>query len=78
MCKVETTLIDGSYYTTHSFNKYNGDGVSLTDFRETLKREYESAGYDIFSMRTYYNNGYNSTTDLFDKESEFGIEVNYV
>tara|TARA_B100000900_G_scaffold406497_1_gene417611 strand:+ start:195 stop:431 length:237 start_codon:yes stop_codon:yes gene_type:complete len=70
--------IDGSIYTTHPFDEYNGDGVSLTDRFAELREEYQNAGKNVLNMRTYNNSGYNHVTQTQDDEPEFGIEVEWI
>ena len=67
-----------SYYTTHPFDEYNGDGVSLTNRFAELREEYQNAGKNILNMRTYNDSGFNHVTQTQDKEREFGIEVEWI
>lgn len=67
-----------SYFTTHPYDEYNGDGVSLTDKFAEVREEYKNNGKNILNMRTYYNSGFNHTTQKDEKEPEFGIEVEWV
>ena len=69
---------DFCYYTTHPFDEYNGDGVSLTDRFAELREEYKKSGKTILDMRTYNNSGFNHDTQQQEKEREFGIEVEWV
>ena len=73
-----TDEINGTYFTTHPFNEYNGDGVSLTDFFATLRSEYVSSGKKVLELRTYNNSGFNHVTQKQENEKEFGIEVEWV
>lgn len=75
---VETTEINGSYFTTHPYDEYNGDGVSLTDKFAILREEYTKSGKNIISMKTYYNSGFNHTTQQDEAEPEFGVEIEWV
>ena len=75
---VQTTEAFGSYFTTHSYDEYNGDGVSLTDKFAELREEYTNSGKKIINMQTYYNSGFNHTTQQDEKESEFGVEIEWV
>jgi len=67
-----------SYFTTHPYDEYNGDGVSLTDKFAEVREEYQKNGKNILNMRTYYNSGFNHTTQKDEKEPEFGIEVEWI
>ena len=75
---VRTTEMFGSYFTTHSFDEYNGDGVSLTNRFAELREEYEKSDKKIINMQTYNNSGFNHVTQEQDQEREFGIEVEWV
>lgn len=74
---VETTEIFDSYFTTHPFDEYNGDGVSLTDRFAELREEYIKSDKKILNMKTYNNSGFNHVTQEQDEEPEFGIEVEW-
>ncbi len=74
----KTTEIHGSYFTTHPYDEYNGDGVSLTDKFAEVREEYQKNGKNILSMRTYFNSGFDHTTQKDEKEPEFGIEVEWI
>jgi hypothetical protein len=78
MENVRTVELHGVKYSTHPFDEYNGDGVSLTNRFAELREEYEKDGKEIISMQTYYNSGYNSATDKIEGEPEFGIEVEHL
>lgn len=75
---VRTTEMSGSYFTTHPFDEYNGDGVSLTDRFAELREEYEKSNKKIINMQTYNNSGFNHVTQEQDQEREFGIEVEWI
>ena len=66
------------YYTTHPFNDYNGDGISLTNKFTELRESYQRSGKTILDIRTYNNSGFNHVTQQQEKECEFGIEVEWV
>jgi|TARA_B100001094_G_scaffold268976_1_gene272937 hypothetical protein len=74
----KTSEIDGSYFTTHPYDEYNGDGVSLTDKFAELREEYTKSGKKIISMKTYYNSGFNHTTQQDETEPEFGVEIEWI
>jgi len=74
----KTSEIDGSYFTTHPYDEYNGDGVSLTDKFAILREEYTKSGKKIISMKTYYNSGFNHTTQQDETEPEFGVEIEWI
>ena len=67
-----------SYYTTHPFNDYNGDGTSLTNKFAELRESYHNSGKTVLDIRTYNNSGFNHDTQQQDKEREFGIEVEWI
>ena len=67
-----------SYFTTHPFDEYNGDGVSLTDKFAELREEYEKSGKKLINLKTYNNSGFKHVTQEQDKEPEFGIEVEWI
>lgn len=71
------TYVDenGWTYTTHPFNEYNGDGVTLTEFFATLRDQYIKEGKEIKELLTYHNSGFNHNTQTQEKEAEFGVEV---
>ena len=73
----KTTEILGSYFTTHPFDEYNGDGVSLTDRFAELREEYIKSDKKILNMKTYNNSGFNHVTQEQDEKPEFGIEVEW-
>ena len=75
---VRTTEMFGSYFTTHPYDEYNGDGVSLTNRFAELRKEYEKSDKKIINMQTYNNSGFNHVTQEQDQEREFGIEVEWI
>lgn len=74
----KTSEINDSYFTTHPYDEYNGDGVSLTDKFAELRAEYEKSDKKIISMKTYYNSGFNHTTQQDETEPEFGVEIEWI
>ena len=80
MAKVETTEAFGSMFTTHPITGYDsaGDPNPLKEAFDMLRKDYETAGKNVIGMQTYYNSGYNSITDKYEGEKEFGIEVEWV
>ena len=75
---MSTDEINGSYFTTHPFDEYNGDGVSLTDRFVELREEYAKSNKKIINMQTYNNSGFNHNTQQQDANPEFGIEVEWI
>ena len=78
MENVSTVELDDVKYTTHPITGYEGEPSALKTMFDMLREDYEKAGKDIISMKTYYNSGYNSATDKIEGKPEFGIEVEYV
>ena len=78
MENVRTVELHGVKYTTHPITGYEGEPSALKTMFDILREDYEKAGKDIISMKTYYNSGYNSATDKIEGNPEFGIEVEHV
>jgi hypothetical protein len=79
MAEVKTVELFGSMFTTHPITGYDGteEPSPLKEAFDMLRKDYEDAGKEIIFMSTYYNSGYNSLTDEYEGEKEFGIEVEW-
>ena len=71
----ETSEVFESKYTTHPITDWSGDDLSF--YFNLMQEDYKNAGIEVIGMNTYYNSGYNHTTEEYDKPKEFGIEVEH-
>jgi len=79
MAKCKTTEMFGSMFTTHPITGYDGeDADGLSEMFDMLREDYKSSDKKVINIQTYYNSGYNSATDRYEGEKEFGIEVEWV
>jgi len=80
MAKIKTTAIFGSNFTTHPITGHesNGEPSALKAAFDMLRDDYGADCKIVLGMQTYYNSGYNSATDKYEGEKEFGIEVEWI
>jgi hypothetical protein len=76
MREVETYTFDGINFTTHPI-KGEVTAIALKAMFEMLREDYASANKSIMNIRTYFDSGYNHTTQQTEANPAFGIEVEW-